>query len=536
MKLEKTINHHSRAIARYQGRLYELEPRVHIRKLPIEILAGIFLRYRTLCHKAEPTFFYAWFRVAHVCRFWRNIVRTTPLLFSYIQTIDKAPLQMKEFLRISLETPLHIRYNGGFSDKSNWKECIPHFGRVRSLELFDNPHNTKWPTYPEVHTLSIEGSDSTRKPWFQVDDELNSIMPNLRCLSTPANILGRTWLSNKILPHTIQSLEIIDNYYLTAETMGNLIQKLSGLPHLKHLALTGLRSDPCVALLNGTTFNIPHLSSIYLAGCPSVIFLLLHHVPSTERLRLSFEGNHADFKDMTMLSQILRTKWTPLLNSELSCICDLHGSEWPDAFDMRLSSGKPCDGAFLDPSPHIRIAFSSILLNDLSPLFESLRKVMSPYLALVKYTRFKVVGEVYEHSSMIHTILDGVPYTRYLEIYIQNIPLSFHDCASRIPAVLDMPSGSGDALLSGLHRMKIELNVSHYRHGSWSFVRPFLIKLSEAICTRKLQSLEIDLSRFSHSRPEAAAKTLEEMVCLFQCMVSEVVIIPPTGTNDGASS
>lgn len=93
--LGTNIDGHRQAIIHYYGRFNVVKPAINV-LLPMEILAEIFKNYMLICtpqgyHTIHPFSArslvhtpYEWLKVAHVCRYWRSIALSYPVLFEYV--------------------------------------------------------------------------------------------------------------------------------------------------------------------------------------------------------------------------------------------------------------------------------------------------------------------------------------------------------------------------------------------------------------------------------------------------------------------
>lgn len=531
-KLVKTISHHRRAIARYQGCLNELVP--YISKLPREILTDIFLRYRASCFGP----FHSWLRVVHVCRAWRNIALATPLLFSHIEVLGDGPsLRTKEFLRISNRTPLHIRVHPEDRYLNNWEPCIPHLPRVRTLELHEIPRKTKWPVCPMLTSLTFAMRNAAPSS-IQI---FCDVMPNLQCLSSHVSNLGRGWLST-IFPHTLQTLRIAHDDDLHFGTMAELIQQLVSLPHLENLDLWCMDSNNYALSTIRSDLQIRHLNSLRLTGHSSSVIAILHHVRSFNRVHVSTTG-----EDMARLSRMLQDKWTPTytraphvepdlfyslsleLSSEDTVSCDME-------MEMELSTGILDQDEFPFTALLVKVDITEPLPTaEFCILFRLMAQALSPHLSLVTHTRitFQESDNVsVDTNPVFRTILDTVPRTVHLDVTPDSGYSSLHESfASKFPFALAIPHDYGGSIaLPNLREIKISIHtwsLIGVPNHVWDNIQTLFTNLYNALCSRKLQSLEIDALAFDPTGWAHPDNPLEEIVDRLRDVVGEVVLKPP---------
>ena len=127
VKLRALIVKHQRAIAKYKGHRNTLTDTI-TSKLPVEIFSDILLHYASMCRdpKESPRGerYYLWVKLLHICRRWRNIACSTPMLFSHIRVCDQphdAELA-KHFLHFSGQTALHLQTELYGRSKANREE------------------------------------------------------------------------------------------------------------------------------------------------------------------------------------------------------------------------------------------------------------------------------------------------------------------------------------------------------------------------------------------------------------------------------
>jgi len=99
---------------------------VPINKLPPELLTHI-------CTPVPGTTSDLAHLCAQVCRYWRNTLLASPLLWNVIHVDD--PLHVEVHLARSGEAPLEVYFHGGSSTDQFCQKVVPHMDRVRLLYL-----------------------------------------------------------------------------------------------------------------------------------------------------------------------------------------------------------------------------------------------------------------------------------------------------------------------------------------------------------------------------------------------------------------
>lgn len=109
--VEDTSTQACQAIAYYKGHLNRRRRSINA-MLPREVLSEVFF---IIAHDAftariesHPTF--AWLRLAHVCRDWRDILLNSPGSFSFIKIPVWEKGRLETCLHYSRQAPLNIRY------------------------------------------------------------------------------------------------------------------------------------------------------------------------------------------------------------------------------------------------------------------------------------------------------------------------------------------------------------------------------------------------------------------------------------------
>ncbi|KAF9480798.1 hypothetical protein BDN70DRAFT_804624, partial [Pholiota conissans] len=105
-------------IERYQTYILTLKNQrnnfISISRLPPEVLSHIFMIVRVDAEDSEPTKqLFAWIKLTHVSRYWRNVAIASPNLWAYIDNpmLDNSPW-LEECLRRSKDANLTIHTTG----------------------------------------------------------------------------------------------------------------------------------------------------------------------------------------------------------------------------------------------------------------------------------------------------------------------------------------------------------------------------------------------------------------------------------------
>ncbi|KAK7677736.1 hypothetical protein QCA50_019288 [Cerrena zonata] len=208
--LERRIVKHRRIIATIQTRRNFLVPRIHS-VWPPEVLAEVFLNLVYEYFNCEEMYHgpYSWLKATHVCRYWREVIMSHPILFSYINYPVRDSQHLEEAIRLSASTPLTIRIGGiGESCLDLWKTVSPLLSRAKSLEIPTPPNHFVWPLCPNTICLKWRVDTSiVNKPSQKTVIDVLRNMPKLRVLTSHLGTLGPVWIRLPI-PSTLTTLRV----------------------------------------------------------------------------------------------------------------------------------------------------------------------------------------------------------------------------------------------------------------------------------------------------------------------------------------
>ncbi|KAK7688010.1 hypothetical protein QCA50_008380 [Cerrena zonata] len=508
-KLKDPIYHHKRAIARYRGSLNEIVPSIN-KTLPMEIFSEIFLQYRTLCAETNSTKlpFYVWLKVAHVCRFWRNIILATPLLFNRIDIhttkYNHHPSRTKEFLRISNKIPLHVTLNP--YSYGDWEECLRLLPRTHTLEVADlyEPFylpsgGLKWPVCPVLSFLSFPKDHS----YVQFDPDLRDIMPNLQYLSICAKKFVYDWPLHS-LPHTLKTL-ILFPYYSGRKSVDpyDMLRRLAALPQLENLCVRrGVLSDPPgnISPSNIKDLQLGHFKCLDLCGHVSSILLFLQYVRSFDRIKLKITD--ASTEDLLMLTQSLKTKLTPIKSSLLSTgghFGLVHAYALRKGINLNLLlSGNRGEDKFPFKSYHVEIRTT---VSPRTSFIESLISTLSSHFAFVTDCDYAIEfddsgSDSTDYCSTIQTILFNMPSITHLSILPPFLEprrpsVSYIHCSTLFSTILNL-NREYNSILPRLRELHINVDgVFSISGEGLDLCETYLGNLRDALQSRKEHGIEL---------------------------------------------
>lgn len=329
------------AISHFQGRLHSLIARRNAlapinSRLPKEILCEIFLQLASECFfgtsqssprvphhhpsldaldedsltsdtkgaaatRIDYTPRYAWLAITHVCRYWRDIARGFPNLWSLIDILpnwNHEPVYVDELLRLSKQAPLTIQH--GYSSQhlvSQVESVLDEMYRIQDLKIFVQNANI-WsrleksvfnaPLLERLHVMinHMTANDT----WYM---EYTANVPKLRelslCLTSPAMLQA-------LASSTLVKLHV--DFPLPPS--GSLTDLLLRLPLLEELHLQEVfasTSDQAAS----TMIPLPRLRSLrlshYLGWEASANLLASLVVPSTVKIHFIGEASVEYFDD-----------------------------------------------------------------------------------------------------------------------------------------------------------------------------------------------------------------------------------------------
>lgn len=528
-RLENLVFHHRRAIARYHSSLNEVIPSIN--KLPTEILSEIFDHCRTIYGyynmPSQPgSHLYTWFKVAHVCRCWRNIVIANPSLFNRLQlSTQRHPCRTKEFLRLSKRVPLHIILSFDNPPDSLWKEFTPLIPRTRTLSIHLPElarQDWKWPTFPELTCLKWCPDRGFRYGAF--DRDISEIMPKLQYLQTCIEIFGREWSSHS-LPRTLKTLILSHVGVGRIGHVNNILVKLVELPQLENLSLAPDYHD-YISQSHRKSSHLGHLKNLRLRSSISTILLFLEHVGSVDRITLAITGGKEDM--WLKLPEMLKTKLTPVQpgSTRLKHMYDSNKV----AGNMSMSQLLIADvyDTFPYTSHHIEIHTTLSILTRpgcLAPFCELLTSALASHFALVTTCRLgfnENSGNFEDCSLAMQTILGRMPAMTALQVALAH-PTKTNDAGyigAPFPTIL-APNQENGINLPNLHELIIEID------SLYSFDDTFWRNLGVSLWKRKENDMALRILRFESSRrgKQLDSDSLSRVKSLLDPLVGDLVIM-----------
>ncbi|KAL4242272.1 hypothetical protein ABKN59_012083, partial [Abortiporus biennis] len=317
-----------------------------ISRLPQEILTEIFRWLVLGCYAfrtrwpgaaepehgaySDPTF---WTRLSEVSRYWRMVILSSPVLWSYVLPSPKRPQYLPTCLVRSRNAALHVYAVG----PEIFKEILRHFDRVKELKLCIRDKDDQ---DVELMKLLEPSEDSPMRRAFQMDrlsiDDgwtsgaitqkllQSSYMPNLqvlyiqnhRLVRNSQNIFGLGEIPDgsdvlkgfwKYLKQITMSSDSMRYLQLTTSTEGygranmksmsttclsEVFDVLACFPKLETLSISRCLLQAVTADSDHKIHPIitfPHLRSLTVEEDPEVLSILMSHFkfPTTTRIRLT---------------------------------------------------------------------------------------------------------------------------------------------------------------------------------------------------------------------------------------------------------
>ncbi|KAK7676474.1 hypothetical protein QCA50_020548 [Cerrena zonata] len=268
-ELQARVVKHNCIIAAIQARRNAFAPRINSILLP-ELLAEVFLQLTIMYanDNSTPTNHYGWLRVAHVCRYWRDVMVAHPRLFSCIRIPTREPCHLTEIVRLSAASELKLHIACTKSDHPGLRPCweaVDHLlPRTRHLKM-DVEAPDIWPHCPRMVSFIW----MTNGPFeaSKVHSVIAS-MPNLLRFSSATKTLGAEWLK---LPLATTLTELRLDHTVERQcnaSLNELGKLLATLTSLKTLDFQMLREFD-YSLPTSTPVScppLPHLTTLRLSG------------------------------------------------------------------------------------------------------------------------------------------------------------------------------------------------------------------------------------------------------------------------------
>ncbi|KAK7690072.1 hypothetical protein QCA50_006718 [Cerrena zonata] len=303
-RLEDTILKHFRAIAFYQGH-------INVRKrgintiLPREVLSEVFYviarhDFTIASDNFEPPSL-SWLELAHVCRYWRNIVLTSPRIFSLVYLPAGNQDRLQACLHYSRQAPLDVIYCDNLNQVdrqkwlyNQWLTLHPHLSHTRTLTLRTQLADTTetalvLPLSTTLTRLTLNDpflrAPSQSEATKRAIDQMFGALPNLLQLTSDPYTLCQSDWTERAFPANLQTL-IVDNPFGEEPTpsLPRLISALQKLPSLRQLEFWGLRSEDFSGSHTISPARIHPLESLHLDGHCDPCTSILSCIDSTHRL------------------------------------------------------------------------------------------------------------------------------------------------------------------------------------------------------------------------------------------------------------
>ena len=270
-----------------------------IYSLPTEVIAAIFLLVRS---SGRPDF-----RVAHVCRRWREIALDHPLFWSHLDLTTVTPAGATEILTRARMAPLYLEAKVPVVfpwDDARFvaflKELQTHLSHIYHLKISAVPHylirtlvGLKSPAPTLAHlSLSVERyPSSTRLSHLSVPDTLFDLTtPKLSSLELRNCSIN--WKSP--LLRGLKNL-IIKLSFSATPSLTNWLDALEEMPQLKKLVLhSASPSDLRFPFRVERTITLPFLTRLDISASDQDCGLALAHLvlPSLTSLFVTAMSNH----------------------------------------------------------------------------------------------------------------------------------------------------------------------------------------------------------------------------------------------------
>ncbi|PSR72237.1 hypothetical protein PHLCEN_2v11829 [Hermanssonia centrifuga] len=271
-EVEAAIDQHYRTICDLKFRWNMFSP--INRRFPPEVLEEVFLYYAMgMCpsvyeflHRSSPGA-YAWIRIGHVCRFWREIVLQLPRMWGHITVGPYTmPECVDEMLRRSRQTSLVVQAYlpahtlSGFTSLS---VVLAQLHRTRNLNL----------TVSAAHLVEHFGTLGGTAPKlrnFTLTEPFGLGSPVDPPFPTQATHLNRLVISGHPLTKVQQmfcpSLRHLSLSSMNIDSLEILYQSLVKMPSIRTLELQFLDMHNTISMFSDENVALPHLRSMRLSA------------------------------------------------------------------------------------------------------------------------------------------------------------------------------------------------------------------------------------------------------------------------------
>ena len=280
---------------------HRLSPRATIHSLPNEVLLEIFDSFRRTfqCEREYESTWNSnkgWFKLAHVCQEWRQVVLTSPSRLHVRLHFTKHRSGRAIAIRGLPPLPIVVDYrSGAWLAKTQIRmiSALSYPDRVCGIafKMFyrQSKHVLKLLAAMDQHFPALEslelhcwGSQLFSQPPF-----LTARTPHLRSLK----FIGHVTELCQVLPYTTSLVELTLGLHTiifsTHDTQ--LLVHLQGLPSLRHLKVEAWDADMPDDLGRREDVLLPNLASLSFAGPIALLeaFMAGLQAPSLQELRIS---------------------------------------------------------------------------------------------------------------------------------------------------------------------------------------------------------------------------------------------------------
>ena len=283
-------------------------PRVTIRSIPNEVLLEIFVSYRQSFEREGDyervwNSNKGWFKLAHVCRNWRQVVLTSPSRLQLRLLLTEHRPRRAHALRRLPPLPIIVDYRSGtrsVQTQTRMISALAYPGRVCGINF-----NYSCPG-------RFEHSSKLLAAMNQAFPALKSLELHLPCfleLHTPPfvaaqtshlqrlNFMGTVAQLSRVLPYTTSLVDLtltLERMFFSSDHI-QLLVPLQGLSSLRRLKVDTWIAE-MLGLAGGTGYALlPTLTSFSFTGSMGLLNILVAGLaaPSLQELRITVSGTHA---------------------------------------------------------------------------------------------------------------------------------------------------------------------------------------------------------------------------------------------------
>lgn len=278
---------------------------------------------------------YAWIRVTHVCRRWREVALQASNLWTNVTmtgNLDcaKAMLQRSQHASLTVRTPCHT----GYHLKNAYRLIFPEIDRIAHLDLTVDD-STRIPmssrATERLDTLVLRHTPNGRVGAISGSPMDKLYITGLKRLELRGYVLP--W-SHKLLKHrTLTHLSIVSGLRVPGlgvqtAALSTVLKALKGLPALEVLEFSNVLPDVPNSVLPTTrrgVASLVHLRKLSLEGTLLQCVQLMQHLafPTTTQIDVacvgSYEAKHLIALASTIGEKLRGSKKTPGAPQVLRC-------------------------------------------------------------------------------------------------------------------------------------------------------------------------------------------------------------------------